>query len=219
MMNTSDTEEYDEPTEEPPADNPPIEREEKSYSKFIESIFGWPLMLIIAILIAGAVTWLIATSLFTKPSPPPSEDASTSPATATESKTATDSSSKNQLKPAEEPLKPAPPPPEVYWSVISGQLLELEQERVAFLSLLGQKSPQPLPEPNSDETQHHELEKITQKPKDNNDSEASWLSTPKTVQKDPEISWTTVSQQLLELEQQREQTFTLLANKIKTNNE
>lgn len=219
-MNTPNPEEFDEPTEESLTSDPPIEREEKSYSKFIESIF-WPLMLIIALLIAGAVTWLIATPLFTKPSPPPpSEDASTSPATtaAIQSKTATESSGKNKLKPTEEPPKPAPPPAEVYWSVLSGQLLGLEQERVAILNLLGQKSPQPLPEPKSEETQHHEPEKITQK-QNNNDSETSWLSTPKTIQKDTEISWTTVSQQLLELEQERERTFSLLANKIKTNNE
>jgi hypothetical protein len=219
-MNTSDTEEYDEPTEESPANNPPIEREE-GHSKFMEGIF-WPLILIIALLIAGAVTWLIATPFLTKPSPPPppSEDATTSPATTTQSKTATESStsSKNKLKPAEEPPKLAPPPPEVYWSILSQQLLDLEQERVTILNLLGQKSPLPLPEPKSEETQHNEPEKITIQKQDNN-SETAWLSTPKTVQTNTEISWTTVSQQLLELEQERERTLSLLANKIKTNND
>ena len=118
--------------------------------------------------------------------------------------------------------KPNPPPPSVFWSELTYQLFSLEQERVEFISTLLEKFP-PLqeqlvelpPPPNEERTVVENTEEVnfvslsapSSPPVDLNDTTEHPLI-------EPEQGWTTIGQQVIELEQLRESIIALIASKV-----
>jgi len=182
----------------------------------IEKMF-WPIVLGIAISLALAITWFFSTEKndhFQNPALPEKTVDTTTDATAPSTTNPEDSQdSQDHLASTfdSEVAKLPPPPPEVYWSVLTKQVFELEQERTNVLNLfqpplpLKPKTITPIAPPK--EIQPTEIKELSK-------SKPAMMSSPTLpppVLK-PDITWTTVGNQLLELEQQREKTLAVLAN-------
>jgi len=192
----------------------------------IEKMF-LPIVLGIAIILALAITWLFSTEKndhFQNPASPAQTADTTTNTTAIATVNPEDSQhpqdSQDPWSPTfdSEVAKLPPPPPEVYWSVLTAQLFELEQERTNLLNLFQP----PLPLPRVDNLKTVVTPVPISPPKETQLTETKELSKFKSATmsspplpppaSQPDITWTTVGNQLLELEQQREQTLTVLAN-------
>lgn len=118
------------------------------------------------------------------------------------------SSAKTPASPAE---KTALPPPDVRWSVFSRQLLNLEQERVEIFKFILEKLPPPV-----EAIAEVLLPSLPENP------ELSTSSTTPAADKVPimdssEVTWSHIGRQVVELEEQREQTLTLLVDELVKN--
>lgn len=186
----------------------------------IEKMF-WPIVLGIAISLALAITWLFSTEKNDSSQNPGSPE-STADATTHSAATSTVNPDDPQDPVAptfdSEVAKLPPPPPEVYWSVLTAQVFELEQERTNVLNLFQP----PLPLPRVDNLKTVVTPMPISPPKEIQPTEIKELSKSKPAMMSsptlpppvlkPDITWTTVGNQLLELEQQREKTLAVLAN-------
>lgn len=110
--------------------------------------------------------------------------------------------SKASLLPKSKETKLPPPPSEVYWSIFSEHLLEIEQTRATIITHLLPASEQVI----------KKEEVAVSKPESEIKTEAEIKMAEESVVPVAEISWATVGNHLIKLERQRERTFDLLAD-------
>ncbi len=218
-MNTKPPEKPGTPQDKAPAPKTEfIEKPGKPHSVFLRR-FVLPMIpiLVIIFIIAAPLAWLIAPSptIHSKSRPPVS--------TTTSESSSEESASTQEVSEAESDqriLKPSLPeeakplPPNVYWSVLTQQLLDLETERAAIIELLAEQLPPPS-QSNPDQIQNNVTaseEKVALAKTMTTTSEPS-VPPPPAV--GTETTWTTIGQQLLELEKQRESAMMAVANKLK----
>jgi len=156
----------------------------------------------ILIIVTTVVSWLLTRHLTRAPSPPPSptiNEANSPPVQQAAQSTPTPPE-KQQKPPAPPPPKP-PPKPDVYWSILGKQLLDLEKDRAQLINTFI-------------ETLHPEAETLslsTVTP----ESSLEVVQTPLPQKPSPpaNLSWHVIGQQLSTLEQQRQETVTTIIQK------
>lgn len=174
-------------------------------------------ILVIIFIIAAPLAWLIAPSPTTQSKSHPPVSTATSEANTEESASTPEISKAENDQRIPKPSLPEeekPLPPNVYWSVLTQQLLDLETERAAIIELLAKQLPPPSPS-NPDQIQNDVTAPEEKVALAKTMTTTPELSVPPPPAVGTEITWTTIGQQVLELEKQRESATTAVANKLK----
>lgn len=153
----------------------------------------------ILIIVTTVVSWLLTRHLTQAPSPPPPTETSSPPLQEALQPVATPLEKPPKTT---APLPPKPPPkPDVYWSILGKQLLDLEKDRAQLMNTFI-------------ETLYPETETLSRTTATPESSlEVVQPPLPQKPSPPANLSWHVIGQQLSTLEQQRQETVTRIIQK------